>query len=163
MARDDRWPKVVASAFGLGYLPVAPGTWSSAAAALVWVGIPRLPAPWWAVLQVGLLVVTVAVGLAVCPRAEAAFGRKDPSQFVLDEVAGQWLACLAFRWRGPAATALVAFLAFRLFDVAKPFPIRRLEKLHAGWGVMLDDLLAGVYAAAAAWLVCYGILDRLLA
>lgn len=155
--------KAAASGLGLGYLPVAPGTWASAGAAALYVGVRQLRGvPWEAVIG-ALFVLTVIAGLAVCPFAEAAYGRKDPRRFVLDEMAGFWLVCLGFRWRGAIATAIAAFIAFRLFDILKPYPIRRVERLPGGWGVIADDLVAAVYSVFALWLVCYDVLDRLIA
>jgi phosphatidylglycerophosphatase A len=78
-------------------------------------------------------------------------GRKDPQFVVIDEVAGQWIALLGSRanWRH----ALIALLLFRLFDIAKPFPIRRLENLPGGWGIVFDDVAAGLYALGVASLL----------
>jgi len=161
MAERDCAVKVAASALGLGHLPVAPGTWASAGAAAVYLGLRALGDP----LSYGLLgvltLLAIALGLAVCPRAAELYGSKDPQEFVLDEVAGLWLTCLLFHWRGPLATAVAAFVAFRFFDVLKPPPIRRLERIPGAWGVMVDDLAAAVYAAASLYLVCYGVLDQL--
>lgn len=162
MARRGLAVKVVSSGLGLGYLPVAPGTWASAGAALVYWLLHRLSVPHPAAVLAGIFLFVVAVGMVVCPRAQDAYGEKDPRQFVLDEFAGLWLTCLLFWWRAPLETAAVAFFAFRAFDIVKPFPIRRLEKLPGAWGVMLDDLGAALYAAAALWVVCHGILDRFI-
>ncbi len=89
--------------------------------------------------------------------AEQAFGKKDPGQCNVDEIAGQSLALLAMPvgswvWQ-PLVVAATAFVAFRFFDILKPPPIRRLEKLPRGWGVLADDLLAGLYANMAAQIV----------
>jgi len=146
---------------GLGHLPVAPGTWASAAAVLVWWLLrSSLPPAAARALLVWLMAVALALGLALGPAAERAYGRGDPRQFVLDELAGQWLTCLLFWWRGSAVTAVAAFVAFRLFDISKPFPIRRLERLAGGWGIMADDLAAAVYAAAALWVLSRVVLNR---
>jgi phosphatidylglycerophosphatase A len=141
---------------GLGYLPVAPGTWASVGAAAVYLALRRLPLQLcMAALAVGVVLVLL-LGLALAPRALRIYGRADPGHFVLDEVAGLWLTCLLFPWPDGLAAGVSALVAFRVFDIAKPFPIRRLEKLPGGWGVMLDDLLAAVYAAAALWVLFYG-------
>jgi phosphatidylglycerophosphatase A len=154
--------KIVASALGLGHLPVAPGTWGSAGAAAVYVALRSLPGAAWRVALCVLFLAVLALGLWAAPRAEKAYGKSDPGPFVLDEVAGVWLTCLAFRWRGPLVTAIAAFAAFRVFDIAKPFPVRRLEDLPGGWGVMMDDLAAAAYSVALLWPLCYGVLDRVL-
>ena len=160
MPDRDIGVKLTASALGLGHLPLAPGTWASAGAAVAYLWLRSLGDP----LSYGLLAVLTAavigLGIGVCPRAIEVYESKDPRHFVLDEVAGYWLTCLFFHWRGPMATALAAFVAFRFFDVLKPYPIRRLERVPGAWGVMVDDLAAAVYAAASLYVVCYGVLDR---
>ncbi len=161
MAKGDTAKKLAVTALGLGCLPVAPGTWGSAGAAVLYVALRYLmPGAWHlAVLGAGI-VGCLVLGMALCPWAEEHFGEKDPRQFVLDEVAGQWIAYLpvSFLWPEPFEFVILSgplvvypFVAFRFFDIAKPFPIRRLERLPAGWGVMSDDLLAGLYAAALSW------------
>ena len=126
-----------------GHAPVAPGTAGSAAGLLLF----------WAVRSSGSLVVeglvllaVTAIGVMVASRAESAYGRRDPGLIVIDETAGMLLTLAAV----PVGLggAVVGFLAFRLFDVVKPFPARRAERLPGGWGVMADDLVAGLYAQA---------------
>ncbi len=162
MRSRDLAVKLACSGLGLGYLPLAPGTWASAAAATLY---------WWlrrtmglsALAPVGLLcAATVLGGLLLAPRAERLYDGVDPRRFVLDELAGCWLGCLLFWWRGPVVTAGAVFVAFRFFDVAKPFPLKRLEKLPGGWGVMADDLGAALCAAATLWPLCYGVIDLLV-
>jgi len=80
------------------------------------------------------------------PWAERSFGRKDPQVFVLDEAIGYWIAVAPFVDSPRAATVMAGFLLFRCFDILKPWPARRLERLPAGWGVILDDVAAGLYA-----------------
>jgi phosphatidylglycerophosphatase A len=149
-SRTIRW---TASALGLGHLPVAPGTWGSAGAALIYGLVRLLGGPLAApVLGVLTLIATLA-GLAVCPAAVLVYGRKDPGEFVMDEVAGLWLTGLLFWAWGPWSAALGVLVAFRLFDVLKPPPVSTAEKLQGGWGVMTDDLVAGVMAAGLLWIV----------
>jgi len=154
--------KVVSSGFGLGYLPVAPGTWASAAAATLYWMFRCCPGAPGLLPVASLCMISAVTGIVIGREAEEAYGRRDPGHFVLDEMAGCWLTCLLFWWRTPLATAVAAFVAFRVFDIAKPFPIRRLEKLPHGWGVMSDDLVAGLYAAATLWVVCYAVIDPLI-
>jgi phosphatidylglycerophosphatase A len=157
VARADLPTRIVASGFGLGYLPLAPGTWASGAgAALYWllrrqVGFAAQP------IAALLAAAALGLGLLVADRAEAAYG-DDPGQFVLDELAGCWLVCALFWWRPAWQAAAAALVTFRIFDVAKPFPIRRLERLPGGWGIMADDLAAGLFSVATLWPLCYGIL-----
>jgi phosphatidylglycerophosphatase A len=105
-------------------------------------------------LLVGLLVwiaLTLILGVPAATIVARESGRKDPQFVVIDEVAGQWIALLGSRanWRH----ALVALLLFRLFDITKPFPIRRLEDLPGGWGIVFDDVAAGLYALGVASLL----------
>ena len=130
----------LATGFGAGYSPIAPGTAGSAVGlALFWplAGLPPLEQ----VLAVTVLfLVAVPAATLVARRS----GRKDPGLVVIDEVVGVWatLAFLPFTW----TTAVFGFLLFRLMDIVKPYPARDLERLPDGWGIMADDLMAGVYA-----------------
>lgn len=139
----DRAALFVLSCGGLGFLPLVPGTFGSLAGVavklLTW-GQGHLHA------LAGACVLTVLLGNA----AARAAGRKDPQQVVMDEVAGV-LVALAFI---PSPTPLEAgfgFLLFRAFDILKPPPARQLERLPGGWGILLDDLAAGLWAAGALW------------
>jgi phosphatidylglycerophosphatase A len=135
---------------GIGYLPVAPGTWASLVTILI---------IWWASRDIGLMIV-VLVGLFILGIwagnfIEQILNMKDPSCFVLDEVLGMGIALIGIEKN--AYYFLMTFFLFRLFDIWKPFPISRLEKLPGGWGIMIDDLIAGIYANLwmefAIWLV----------
>jgi phosphatidylglycerophosphatase A len=124
-----------------GYFPIAPGTVGSAAGLVVYLLV------WWTrspVVEVGLIVGTFVVGTWAATHAERFFGGIDPGPVVIDEVLGM-LITLAFIPAGWQA-ALAGFVLFRIFDVIKPFPANRLEKLHGGFGIMADDAMAGVYA-----------------
>jgi phosphatidylglycerophosphatase A len=153
--------KAAASGLGLGYLPVAPGTWASAAAAFAYWGLRHLPTVPCAAAVAGLFLVAMAVGFIVCPPAQAVYGAPDPGVFVLDELAGQWLTCLLFWWPDRSWHAIAALVAFRVFDIAKPFPIRHVERLGGAWGVMFDDLVAALYAAGALWVLRLTVLKGL--
>lgn len=135
--------KVLAVFFGLGLAPVLPGTVASAAATVLHVVLLR----GLAVAAYGLLVVGLFfVGAAVSGVYAAELGRPDPGRIVIDEVCGQ-LVALAFLPPGWLPAGL-AFVLFRFFDIIKPGPIRRLERLPGGWGIMADDVGAGLAAAA---------------
>jgi len=141
------WAWVIATFFGAGLLRPGPGTYGSVAALLLWVGAAHL----WhgAGLAVGTALAALAATLIGIPTATIAAresGRKDPSFVVIDEVAGQWIALIAVRPDWPHA--VLALLLFRLFDIWKPWPIRRLEQLPEGTGIMLDDVAAGALALA---------------
>jgi phosphatidylglycerophosphatase A len=139
--------RLVATWFGAGLLPLAPGTWGSLAALPVGYLLVRLGGAW--ALAAGVIAV-FALGLWASGRVIAGADNADPGEVVIDEVAGQWLALLpvAFDWR----LWPVAFVAFRLADIAKPWPVSLAERrLPGALGVMTDDLLAGVYAGLVAW------------
>ncbi len=151
---------------GVGYLPLAPGTWGS----LIGVGVYLLVRGAamkvffdsggqrsFNLMQVyyGVIVVELvaAVGIAwvgtwAASRTERLSGRKDPGKVVVDEVAGQFIALIPVPFMiAPAWWAMIAaFVLFRFFDIVKPYPARRLESLEAGMGIMADDIIAGVYA-----------------
>jgi phosphatidylglycerophosphatase A len=141
------WSRVVATWFGVGRAPIAPGTAGTLAA------VPLYLLAWWSGRPAVLLVLTVAVacvGLLAGGAVARARNVADPPEVVIDEVAGYLLTC----WFGPFGwrTAAVAFVLFRVFDVTKPWPICNLESLREGWGVMADDLGAGLAAGAVVWL-----------
>jgi phosphatidylglycerophosphatase A len=136
----------LASAFGVGYMPLAPGTWGSAVGLILWLFLPASP-----LVQGVVIVALFVVGSWSGSVAEGHFGRTDPGQVVIDEVMGMLITLFLnpVGWKG----ALVAFLLFRVADVIKPFPANRLERLHGGIGVMADDAMAAVYANLALRLV----------
>ncbi|HEX8181145.1 MAG TPA: phosphatidylglycerophosphatase A [Pyrinomonadaceae bacterium] len=148
---------------GVGLIPLAPGTWGSLVGVFAYIGVRagslRLHAaaraadwpmpPSGVLLNTILLLVLSALALAgvwAATRCEALLKRKDPGAVVIDEVVGQLLT-FAFVPFGGRWTLLLGFLVFRLFDIWKPYPIRRLEALQGGLGIMADDVLAGFYAA----------------
>ena len=130
---------LIATAFGAGYSPIAPGTAGSAVALVILWLVPFS--------QLGLIVFFLAVtffGTWAAQVVEAAVGGKDPGVIVVDEVAGMTLSVLVVPLTVPVL--LAGFVLFRVFDVLKPFPANRLQALHGGVGVMIDDLVAGLYA-----------------
>jgi len=133
--------KVFATFFGAGYFPVAPGTFASLITALVY---KFFLAQWEWGLYVRLWLAVFLVGLVFSTLFSRELRQKDPGQIVIDEVCGQMTALFLV----PASwlPVLLSFLLFRLFDVVKPYPIRRLERLEEGLGIMADDVLAGLYA-----------------
>jgi phosphatidylglycerophosphatase A len=152
---------------GVGLIPVAPGTWGAGVGVGIYLGVVRLALsalgpdaaggyrqsvlPFQMILVTLLLLVIVAVSVAgtwAATRAEKLLGKKDPGAVVVDEVAGQLIAFLFVPWNAGAWAVVSAFVAFRVFDIWKPYPVRRLEGLGGGLGIMADDILAGLYAAA---------------
>jgi phosphatidylglycerophosphatase A len=131
---------LVATALGAGYSPVAPGTAGSLVGLLLFWPLHALGPG----VQLAALAGVSFLGVWCSTAVAAAVGRKDPGLVVVDEVAGMWTSLLWVPFT-PAAAAL-AFVAFRVMDVLKPYPARQLEALPGGWGIMCDDLMAGVYA-----------------
>lgn len=152
--RKTFWAWTVATFFGFGLLKPAPGTWGSGAAVLLWAifGVFAHPQPniLLGVLIAGI-VISIALGVPAATIAARESGRKDPGFVVVDEVSGQWIALLfcPVDWHH----GLIAFALFRLFDITKPFPARQLESLPEGWGIVFDDVAAGLYAWGVASLL----------
>jgi phosphatidylglycerophosphatase A len=144
-----RWAWAVGTWFGAGLLKPGPGTYGSVAAVLLWYGAAHGLQPGWVGLAVATAVAALVATLIGIPAATIVAresGREDPGFVVVDEVAGQWIALIAMRpdWQH----AVLALVLFRLFDIWKPWPIRRLEALPEGTGIMLDDVAAGLLALA---------------
>jgi phosphatidylglycerophosphatase A len=135
----------IATAFGAGFLPKAPGT----AGALVGVAAFALGAP--PLLGAALLFLP---GVWAATLTAHAAGRKDPQIVVIDEVLGQWVTLIGASTSAPSLAA--GFLLFRVFDIVKPWPVRWLEKAPDGWGIVLDDIMAGVYGYLVMLLLRWG-------
>jgi len=140
------------SCFGLGWLPIAPGTWGSMPAVAVFV-IMNLTGAGITATSIAMAVIVLTASvlcMKFAPASIQATGKPDPSEVVLDELAGQAVVFIAVYAAGPRQLWLIAaggFLLFRFFDIVKPWPIRQLEKLPAGVGILADDLAAGLFAA----------------
>jgi phosphatidylglycerophosphatase A len=141
---------LLATWFGCGYAPAAPGTAGSAAGILI---------AWLLISQAGIapvylvLLTVIMTGPAIWAAGATALqlGKEDPGLVVIDEVLGQWLTAAAIL-RPTWQSYVLAFALFRIFDITKPWPIRKLEDLPGGLGIVSDDLLAGVYGAVVMWL-----------
>lgn len=134
---------LIATSGGIGYLPLAPGTWASGALAVLWF-IVCVKFPDFINWQV-LLVACLIIGGVYFSGKLITEKEKDPSYVVIDEVAGMAVTLLFIppTWQNIVA----GFILFRLFDILKPLGIKRMEKMKNGWGIMLDDVLAGIYSA----------------
>ncbi len=153
---SSRWAYRIATTFGLGDRVFAPGTFAgSLPAAAAWLLLTAvfLDPLRLAVATACLTVLAATAGVGAAGEEASRRGREDPGPVVIDEVAGQWLTYLvALPWlpvlagRQAVDVSLAGFLAFRVFDVIKPWPVRRLERLPGGLGIMIDDLAAGLYA-----------------
>ncbi len=161
---------------GVGYMPLAPGTWGSAVGVGIYLllrrafewSLPFHDSPtseayfrafseaihlrFATLLLVVVLIISLA-GVWAATRAESVLGRKDPGAVVVDEVAGQLITFLFISFYSPWWVIAAGFFLFRAFDIWKPYPVRRLESLESGLGIMADDVLAGIYAAIVLSLV----------
>lgn len=144
--------RLFTSCFGLGLLPLCPGTWGSLPPAGLFLLLASVAAPpdWTSIIMLIWAVASSVICVAFAPSIITKTGKQDPREIVVDELAGQcttFVPAVMLTQLNPLLVAGLGFFLFRLFDIAKPFPIRKLEKLPAGWGVLADDLLAGLYAA----------------
>lgn len=152
------WSTVAGTFFYAGYLKPAPGTWGSIGGVFLWAALGNaIPPQWRTASLIALAIVVTAIGIPAATRVARGLGKEDPSQVVIDEVAGQLITLIhaPLNWKA----LLVGLILFRLFDITKPFPLRRLENLPEGTGIMLDDVGAGLYGLVIMQaLVVYGIL-----
>ena len=138
--------KAIATALGAGYSPIAPGTLGTAVAVpLAW-ALASLPEWQFAIVVIGV----IALAIVTAERADRAWGTHDSGRIVIDEVAG-YLVTVALVDRSSWIVLLTGFVLFRLLDIVKPPPVRHLERLPGGWGVVLDDVAAGVIGMAVLW------------
>ncbi|MEM7228294.1 MAG: phosphatidylglycerophosphatase A [Planctomycetota bacterium] len=157
------WRTLALTVGGLGLLRPAPGTWGSlppviVAGVMVLAGASLIQLN---IVMIALLIASSIACVALGRFAEQRFGGKDPSSVVADETAGQAIPLIAMTWPTTTgaldtstvvAVCAVAFVSFRFFDITKIPPANQLQKLPAGWGVLVDDLIAGVYAWITTWL-----------
>jgi len=159
-AGAKRWATLVATFLGVGRLKPGPGTWASLATALAWWALSRIIVPDMQALACGVLaLVVVAIGIPASTRVARAASLKDPQFVVIDEVAGQLITLIAVpvSWK----SLLLGFILFRGFDMTKPPPVRQLEQLPEGLGIVMDDLAAGLYALLIMQLLLhFGFLPR---
>ncbi|MEE9572970.1 MAG: phosphatidylglycerophosphatase A [Candidatus Neomarinimicrobiota bacterium] len=131
----------VSTVLKIGYLPIAPGTWGSLAAIAVWFIIIESIST---ITFIVVIIIIFTFGVYTSSVTERYLKKKDPSIIIIDEWVGQWITLLflhkSLQW------GLVAFALFRLFDIWKPYPLKTIDKIQGGWGIMLDDVAAGVYA-----------------
>lgn len=138
---------LAATFFGIGHLPGGPGTWAAGATVVLWYFCVHGAHAAGTSLSIATLIAAVVITLVGIPAAsvvERESGRSDPGFVVLDEVAGQLTALILMP--SDALHVLLAFVLFRFFDILKPPPVRQLDRLHGGLGIMVDDVGAGIYA-----------------
>jgi phosphatidylglycerophosphatase A len=144
-ASKSRLPWLIGTFFGIGHLQPGSGTWAAAVTVLLWWGAGRwLPASSLLLIAAALSLLITLIGIPAATVVARESGIKDPGFVVIDEVAGQLIALIGvpLHWK----YLLAGFILFRSFDIMKPFPLRRLEWLPGGAGIMLDDVGAGLYA-----------------
>ena len=152
--RTPLWATLVATFFGVGRLRPGPGTWGSAVTVLLWAGLahalsPSLRTP----VAISLAALVTLIGIPAATQVARGSGVKDPQFVVIDEVAGQLVALIAvpLAWQ----SFLAGFILFRVFDIVKPPPVRQLERIPEGTGIVVDDLAAGLYALGAVHLLLH--------
>ncbi len=153
------WATLTATFFGIGRLHPGPGTWGSAAAMLLWAAIAHILNPALRVpVVLALAILVILIGIPAATQVARASATKDPQFVVIDEVAGQLIALIAvpLAWK----TFLAGFILFRVFDILKPPPVRQLERLPEGTGIVLDDVAAGLYALLVVQLLLHSGLLR---
>jgi phosphatidylglycerophosphatase A len=149
--------RLLCTSFGLGLLPKAPGTWGSLLPFAIVLGCGHfgIVQGWLIGILFALVIVSSIVTVQLAPWYTEYFGKKDPPQVVSDEFAGQSIALLGMAWLEPGnhvspalwiALAVFAFVLFRIFDIWKPWVIDKSQHLPKGWGVLIDDILAGLFA-----------------
>ena len=133
---------LLATFFGVGYFPIAPGTLASLIVVFLYkAGFHLLPWPFYLGIGLGIYLMGVWSSTLFAARRK----KEDPRTVVIDEVLGQWLAL--FMLPPSWGLVLLSFFLFRFFDIIKPFFIKKAETFNAGWGIMLDDIVAGIYAS----------------
>jgi len=152
--RAARWATLIATFFGIGHLHPGPGTWGSAATVVIWAAVAyELPPTLRTPVALALALLVTLIGIPAATRVARASGGKDPQFVVIDEVAGQLIALIAvpLAWK----TFLASLILFRAFDIVKPPPVRQLEKLPEGAGIVFDDVAAGMLALIAMHLLLH--------
>src|SRR5689334_15603759 len=152
--RKHAWAWIVATFFGTGFLKPGPGSWGSAATVLTWWGLSRsIPAQDQSAAAITFALAAIMVGIPAATRVARQTGIKDPQFVVIDEVAGQMITLIAapVAWK----SLLIGFILFRGFDIVKPPPLRRLERIPEGAGIVLDDVGAGLYGLAVLQLLLH--------
>ena len=148
MKQINSFEKIVGSAFFTGYIPFASGTFGSLVAVIIYF-IPGFEKLW---IIIPAIILLFTYGVYVAFKFESVYG-KDPSQCTIDEVVGTWIALIAL----PKTILIVitSFLIWRLLDIIKPFPARTSENLKGGWGIMIDDVISGVYSLIIVHFIVY--------
>ena len=145
--RSPLWATLVGTFFGAGRMRPGPGTWASTATVLLWTLLAyNLPSSLRTPVAIGMALLVILIGIPAATLVARGSGIKDPQFVVIDEVAGQLVALIGvpLTWK----SFLAGFILFRVFDIVKPPPVRQLEAIPEGAGIVLDDFAAGLYALA---------------
>ncbi len=152
--KTPRWASLIATFFGIGRVRPGPGTWGSAATVVLWAALAHALAPSLRMpVAIALAALVTLIGIPAATQVARGSGKKDPQFVVIDEVAGQLVALIAapLTWK----SFLAAFILFRAFDIVKPPPVRQLEAIPEGAGIVLDDVAAGLYALVSLHLLLH--------
>lgn len=162
MKMSDRVRLALVTGGGVGLIPLAPGTWGTVVGVLLFLPTLVLSEPWQTLVLGSLILMVCVITVALGEWTEVFLGKKDPQCVVLDEIAGILVTLTLFRGVWPLwLTLLSGFALFRVLDIVKLAPARQAEKLPKGWGVLIDDLISGCYAAAMLW-AAWSVTPRLL-
>ena len=131
--------KAITTFFGIGYLPYCPGTWASLAGVGLYFFLRLAPS----FVYLGATLIFIVIGFLTCSRAEEIFLKKDSHYIVIDEVAA--MVAVLFFVPQDSMSIGASFMLFRIIDIVKPYPIKKIEQLSGSWGIMIDDIVAGVY------------------
>jgi Phosphatidylglycerophosphatase A and related proteins len=155
MKKPSFFDVLICTGFGSGFSPFAPGTAGAFVATLIWLGLSFFVSKYILIITIALILVFTLLGIRCATRIERSWG-EDPSRVVVDEMVGVWISLVAVP-AGHLIYTLLAFCLFRLFDIFKPLGIRKMENFKGGTGIMMDDILAGVYSfliiVLARWLI----------
>lgn len=149
----DQFVLLSAEGFGLGRIPFAPGTWGSLWGLPIGWALGAADTTWW--MRLLVMAAMFVIGVPLCDRAARLLGKKDPGSVVWDEMAAFPLVYAFVPLDGAQVWASLGagFLLFRVFDIWKPPPVRNCDRIEGGLGIMVDDIAAGIYAAAVLWLL----------
>ncbi len=139
---------LLGSGFYTGYIKTASGTWGSFAGLIIYL-IPGFENPSLMILVISLFIL---IGVPIATKFESIYG-KDPKECTIDEIVGMWITLLFLPKK--VWWIILAFLIWRVLDIIKPYPVRNLEKVKRGWGIMLDDIMAGIYSFISIQLIIY--------
>jgi len=141
------WARTISTGFGVGYFPIGPGTMGALVILIIYWMTPQINPFELLMIVFGLMVIGIYSATITERESKEKIGTEkgtDPRIIIIDEIIGMLIALIAI----PKSTAylIAAFILFRIFDIIKPFPIRKFEKLPSGWGIVFDDVIAGIYA-----------------